>query len=75
MQINTVLKWVATTILIVGAAVNSQKELFPIGPLLLSAGGFIWLIVAVRWREWSLVATNFVMSTVGLIGLYIEYFG
>jgi len=75
LQINNILKWAATVVLIAGAAVNSQKEWFPIGPLMLATGGYIWLIVAIRWKEWSLVATNFVMSTVGLIGLYIEYFG
>ena len=74
MKIDQLLKWFATAILIVGAGVNGLG-IYPLGPIILAVGGYVWLIVAVMWREWSLVATNFVMSTVGVITLLITYFG
>ena len=74
MKIDQLLKWLATAILIVGAGVNGLG-IYPLGPIILAVGGYVWLIVAVMWREWSLVATNFVMSTVGVITLLITYFG
>lgn len=59
------LKWLATAILIVGTAVNGLGY-YPEGPLLLVLGGVIWLAVAVKVRDWPLIVTNLVMSTVGL---------
>ena len=58
-------KWLATAILIVGTAVNGLGY-YPEGPLLLVLGGVIWLAVAVKVRDWPLIVTNLVMSTVGL---------
>ena len=74
MKPDIALKWLATAILIVGAAVNGLG-IYPLGPIILAVGGYIWLVVALMWREWSLVATNFVMSTVGVITLLIAHFG
>lgn len=61
---NTLMKWIATAILIVGTAVNGLG-LYPLGPALLVLGGLVWLIVAVRVRDWPLIVTNLVMSLVG----------
>jgi len=67
-------KWVATATLIVGTAVNSLG-FYPAGPLILSAGGVVWLAVSIHWREPSLIVTNGVMVAVGLAGLALKYFG
>ena len=75
MKLDVYLKWIATGTLIVGSFVNSAfPELFPVGPLILGAGGIIWLVVSCMWREWSLIITNSVMSAVGLLGLAYYYF-
>lgn len=58
-------KWLATAVLIAGTAVNGLGY-YPEGPLLLVAGGVIWLGVAVRVRDYPLIVTNLVMSAVGL---------
>lgn len=58
-------KWMATAILIAGTAVNGLG-VYPLGPLLLVLGGVVWLAVAVKLRDWPLIVTNLVMSTVGL---------
>ena len=65
---NTILKWTATAILILGTAVNGLG-MYPEGPALLVLGGFIWLIVAVRIKDAPLIVTNLVMATVGLAAI------
>jgi hypothetical protein len=74
MKIDFYLKWIATGTLIVGCFVNSAfPSLFPVGPLILGAGGIIWLVVSCMWREWSLIITNGVMTAVGILGLAFYY--
>lgn len=58
-------KWTATAILIAGTLINGLGY-YPLGPIILVFGGFIWLGVAVRIRDWPLIITNLVMSTVGM---------
>ena len=71
-MLNTVLKWLATVILVIGSGINSLGY-YPAGPLILLAGGVIWLVVSIRWRETALIVTNSVMSAVSMIGLAIHY--
>jgi len=71
-DLNWYLKWLATAILVIGTGINSLG-FYPAGPIILVAGGVIWLIVAVRWRETSLIVTNGVMSAVGMAGIFIHY--
>ena len=73
MKLDQVLKWTATSILILGTAVNSLG-FYPLGPIILVVGGIVWLIVAVMWKEPALIITNAVMSAVGAGGLLIAYF-
>jgi hypothetical protein len=65
---NSILKWTATAILIIGTAVNGLG-MYPEGPALLVIGGFIWLIVAIRIKDAPLIVTNLVMATVGLAAI------
>ena len=61
-------KWIATVILIVGTGVNSLGY-YPLGPIILVGGGFVWLAVSIAWQEPSLIITNGIMSVTGLAGL------
>lgn len=75
MKIDTVLKWLATVILIVGTFVNATfPNLYPLGPGLLALGGIVWLMVSLIWREPALIVTNAVLSTVGIVGIALFYF-
>ena len=65
------LKWVATFVTIVGAVCTSVN-LYPLGPALLNLGAFIWLIVAVAWREWSLIVINATLLAIYTIGLVVK---
>ena len=76
MNLDQILKWVATATLIVGTVFNAGfPDLYPVGPLILAAGGYIWLIVSIMWKDWALIATNTVMSTTGLVLTLINLFG
>jgi hypothetical protein len=66
MKIDQILKWIATSTLILGTVVNSLGH-YPEGPLILAAGGYVWLVVSIMWRDWALITTNFVMSTTALV--------
>jgi hypothetical protein len=59
------LGWVATVLLIIASGVNGLGY-YPQGPLMLAAGGGLWLVVALMRRDWPLIITNAVMSTVGI---------
>lgn len=72
-DLNWYLEWIATAVLILGTAVNSLGY-YPLGPLLLCAGGLIWCVVALRWRKLSLIVVNAVMLFTGLAGLAWNYF-
>ena len=76
MKLDQILKWVATVTLIVGTVFNAGfPDFYPVGPLILAAGGYIWLIVSIMWKDWALIATNIVMSTTGLVLTLINIFG
>jgi len=68
MKLDSILKWIATTTLILGTVVNAGfPDMYPAGPLILAAGGYVWLIVSFMWRDGAMIATNLVMSTAGLV--------
>ena len=71
--LDSVLKWTATVVLILGSLVNGLGY-YPWGPLILTVGGAIWLLVAVRWREPSMIVTNAVMFAAGTGGLLFNLF-
>lgn len=65
MSADNILKWTATVVLIVGTAVNGLGY-YPLGPFILVAGGVLWTIVSIMWREPSLIVTNGVMLLTGI---------
>ena len=65
-----ILKWIGTSVLILGTGINSLG-IYPLGPILLGLGGLIWMTVGILWKENSLIVTNLVLSLVTLIGITI----
>jgi hypothetical protein len=65
------LKWLATFVTILGAVATSVN-MYPLGPALLNVGAFIWLIVSIMWREWSLIVINATLLLIYTIGLVIK---
>jgi hypothetical protein len=65
------LKWIATAITIVGAVCTSVN-MYPLGPALLNLGAFVWLIVSIMWREWSLIVINATLLLIYTVGLIVK---
>ena len=65
------LQWFATFITIVGAICTSIN-IYPLGPALLNVGAFLWLIVAIKWREWSLIVINATLLAIYTTGLVVK---
>ena len=72
LPMDNILKWGATVILVLGTIANSFNW-YPVGPLLGLTGSIIWLSVAIRWKENSLIVLNAVMTIAGLAGLIYTY--
>jgi len=66
------LKWLATFVTIVGAVCTSIN-VYPLGPALLNVGALLWLIVAIKWREWSLITINATLLAIYTIGLLVKF--
>jgi hypothetical protein len=66
------LKWLATTILVLGTGVTSLG-FYPTGPAISVVGGFVWLVVAIRWKEPALIVTNVIMSVTAIAGISYHY--
>ena len=65
------IKWLATAVTIVGAILTSLNY-YPAGPSLLNLGAFLWLIVSIMWREWSLITINGAILLIYSVGLAIK---
>ena len=68
------LEWFATLIVIIGVAVNATGH-HPEGPIIMTLGSLVWVIVGVRWKTASIVITNSVIVMVTALGLSFYYFG
>jgi hypothetical protein len=65
------LKWLATLVTIAGAICTSIN-MYPEGPALLNVGAFLWLIVSIMWREWSLIVINATLLLIYSVGLIVK---
>jgi hypothetical protein len=67
LSLDSLFKWTATIVLILGSYINSAKvgANIDLGPWLLVAGGVLWLVQSIRWRESALIVTNAFMVIAG----------
>lgn len=65
-------KWIATSIVVIGAALTSVN-IYPLGTIVMNFGAVAWLIVALAWREWSLVVINGSLLLIYSAGLIYNY--
>lgn len=66
------IKWLGTTTLITGTAVNGLN-IYPLGVLILVLGGVFWTIAAVRAKDNALIVVNVVMALTALAGVLYNY--
>lgn len=67
------IKWTATFVLIAGSFVNSMGY-YPLGPLILLAGGLLWLWVSIKMKDRPLIVTNAAMFLAGGLPLLWKLF-
>ena len=72
MKLDDIIKWSGTTVLIIGTGINGLN-IYPMGAMILTVGGWIWLTAAIRARDMPLIVTNVVMSLTGLAGIIYNY--
>ena len=64
------IKWVATFTTSIGALLTSFK-MDPYNIIFFNIGALSWLIVAIKWKEYSLILINSVLLAIYLVGLYV----
>jgi hypothetical protein len=72
-QINWVLKWAATVVTIAGALAVSY-HIDPLNIYLLNIACVLWIVWALRIREWSIFTVNAVMLAIYGHGLFMRLF-
>ena len=65
-----ILKWTATTFLIIGFGLVSSGNMQ--GWYLQMFGGILWLLAAILMKDKPLIATNGIMTAAGLIGRFFS---
>ena len=73
-KIDFYLEWLATIVTIIGA-VFTAINVYPAGPIMLNLGAFIWLIVSVLWKKYSLIVINATLLIIYTFGLLIKLLG
>jgi hypothetical protein len=66
------LKWVATAVICAGSFCTSVN-IYPLAPILMNLGTILWLIVAVMWREASLIVVNTIVLLIYTVGLTYKF--
>lgn len=72
MTYDNILKWIATTLLIVGTIFLNLGDI-NIGRILLFVGGVFWLYVSILWKEPALIITNTVMLLSTVLASVYKY--
>ena len=67
-MLNTVLKWTACCVTLVGALLTSL-EMHTVNREILTVGGILYLIWSVRIREWNLIVINAALILIYAVGL------
>ena len=66
------LKWLGTTTLIIGTAVNGLN-IYPLGVFILTFGAIFWTAAAIRAKDTPLIVVNVVMAVTALAGVAYNY--
>jgi len=63
----TIVNWLAVVTVIAAAALTSF-DITPYNQICFFTGNTLWMIMAVRWKQWSLFTVNFIMNVFYLYG-------
>lgn len=67
-QVEFVLEWTSTLILVIGVALTAWN-IHPLNVYVSIIGNFGWLIVAFMWRKWSIITVQVVVVMIYLFGM------
>ena len=68
MGLDWYIKWFASIVLIIGAAVTAL-DMYPYNMYFQFVGITGWLIVGIMWKDWALIVVNTVGSLILLAGI------
>lgn len=66
-------EWVATVTLIIAVALNSWN-IYPYNVYISAIGNFLWLLLALHWKKWSLIIIQifiFLLYVAGVVKVLI----
>jgi len=66
--LNGLIEWTATFLTIAGVFLTSFN-CYPANLYVGMLGNFIWVIVAIQWRKWSLLVIQVVITIIYLTGI------
>ena len=73
MGLDWYIKWFASIVLIIGAAVTAL-DMYPYNMYFQFVGITGWLIVGILWKDWALIVVNIIGSLILLIGILHYHF-
>lgn len=70
-DVNSAIKWVATIFTVVGAVAVTLK-IDPLNIILFNIGSALWIIWALRIREYSILVVNIAMMLIYALGAVLR---
>lgn len=70
----TSIEWAATITLILGVALTSWN-IYPSNIYMSAVGNFLWLLMALHWKKWSLITIQVFILLLYLGGVLKVFFG
>jgi len=70
----TSIEWAATVTLILGVALTSWN-IYPLNIYISALGNFLWLLMALHWKKWSLITIQVFIIVIYVGGVFIVFFG
>lgn len=67
-----IFEWISTIIIILGVLLTS-RDYYPYNLFYSTLGNFMWIIIGIYWKQWSLITVQTIMTIIYAYGL-IYYF-
>jgi hypothetical protein len=70
----TFIEWAATITLIIGVALTSWN-VYPANIYMSALGNFLWLLMALHWKKWSLITIQVFILLIYAAGVVKVFMG
>lgn len=70
----TSIEWAATVTLILGVALTSWN-IYPANIYISALGNFLWLLMALHWKKWSLITIQVFIILIYAVGVIKVFMG